>query len=126
LTDAAPLSPTDGTASAAGWFGTNAVSLLAGGVVGLWAGDGDGDGSILAPDQQSVWLPSVGQTGYLPGDFNLDGSVLANDQQVLWLPNVGVQSAVPGASSLTSGEQSPERRGAPEAEPGSEAPRRSE
>ncbi|MEL6615848.1 MAG: hypothetical protein AAFQ43_08925, partial [Bacteroidota bacterium] len=89
------------------WFGGGAKPLAAG-VVGLYAGDGDGDGSILAPDQQTVWLPSVGQAGYLGGDFNLDGSVLANDQQVLWLPNVGVESAVPGASSLT--ESTPEAR----------------
>ncbi|MEM1057562.1 MAG: hypothetical protein AAGI52_18750, partial [Bacteroidota bacterium] len=69
-------------------------------VYGLYAGDGDGDGSVLAPDRQSVWLPLVGQVGYLVGDFNLDGSVLADDRQVLWLPNVGVQSTVPGAASL--------------------------
>lgn len=95
------------------WYGDGAVPL-APGVVALVAGDGDGDGSVLATDQQSTWLPSVGQTGYLPGDFDLDGSVLATDQQVYWLPNVGAQSAVPGASGLASGEtRAPEAGAAP-------------
>jgi hypothetical protein len=68
------------------------------GILALAAGDGDGNGSVLANDRQAVWLPTVGQTGYLSGDFNLDGSVLADDRQTLWAPNVGRQSAVPGAS----------------------------
>jgi hypothetical protein len=78
--------------------GASAGVLLASGHFGLLAGDGNADGSILAPDRQSVWLPQVGQTGYLQGDFNLDGSVLADDRQTLWAPNVGRQSNVPGAS----------------------------
>ncbi|MEM1057548.1 MAG: hypothetical protein AAGI52_18680, partial [Bacteroidota bacterium] len=97
----APNLTYDLSASPAFVFGTNPVAQLSTNVYGLFSGDGDGDGSVLASDQQAVWLPAVGQVGYLLGDFNLDGSVLANDQQVLWLPNVGVQSAVPGAFSLT-------------------------
>lgn len=85
-------------------YGTQGTVALGGGAFGLWAGDGDGNGSVLAPDRQSVWLPQVGQAGYLRGDFNLDGSVLADDRQTLWLPNVGRQSQVPGASARPSPE----------------------
>jgi hypothetical protein len=88
----------DLTASPLLVYGSNAVAPLGGGVYGLYAGDGDGSGSVLAGDRQTVWLPQVGQTGYLPGDFNLSGTVLADDRQTLWVPNVGRQSAVPGAS----------------------------
>ncbi|MEL6615519.1 MAG: hypothetical protein AAFQ43_07265, partial [Bacteroidota bacterium] len=90
--------------------------LVEPGLRALRSGDGDGDGSVLAPDQQTVWLPSVGQTGYLRSDFNLDGSVLADDQQVFWLPNVGLQSGVPGASSLTSGAPASAREAGPSPE----------
>jgi hypothetical protein len=90
-------------------YGSNAVAPLGGGVYGLYAGDGDGSGSVLAGDRQTVWLPQVGQTGYLPGDFNLSGTVLADDRQTLWAPNVGRQSAVPGASLRTEPHQSANR-----------------
>lgn len=87
---------------------------------GMASGDGDLDGSVLAPDQQGVWLPGVGQTGYLQADYNLDGTILADDQQAYWLPNVGIQSAVPGTSSLapetprrTATRPTPDARSAP-------------
>jgi hypothetical protein len=98
LSGAAPASAYDLSASPVFVYGTNAVAPLGAGLYGLYAGDGDGSGSVLANDRQAVWLPQVGQTGYLAGDFNLSGSVLADDRQTVWAPNVGRQSAVPGAS----------------------------
>lgn len=89
--------PVDLSAPGAAW-GANATVDLGGGVVGLVAGDGDGDGSVLATDQQTVWVPTVGQTGYAPADFNLDADVLADDVQTLFEPNVGRQSGVPGTA----------------------------
>ncbi|MEL6611066.1 MAG: hypothetical protein AAFQ53_03135 [Bacteroidota bacterium] len=78
----------------------------------LWGGDGDGDGRVLAPDYQVVWLPSVGLEGYFMGDFDLDGRVLATDSQVLLIPNIGIaESQVPEAgASATEARYPPERQ----------------
>ncbi|MEL6617114.1 MAG: hypothetical protein AAFQ43_15335 [Bacteroidota bacterium] len=89
--------PVDLSASGAVW-GTGAVVDLGGGVFGLTAGDGDGDGTVLATDQQVIWLPAVGAAGYSPADLTLDGSVLADDSQTLIVPNIGRQSGVPGTA----------------------------
>jgi hypothetical protein len=94
--------PVDLTSNAGALFGTNAAVSLGGGLLGLYGGDGTGDGTVLADDRQAIWLPAVGQQGYLGADFNLDGSVLADDRQAVWLPNVGVQSQVPSALRSTA------------------------
>ncbi len=96
---AAPVTALADLTTAGAAYGTAGTAPLGGGVFGLWAGDGDGSGTVLAPDRQTVWLPQVGAVGYRAGDFLLDGSVLADDRQTLWLPNVGRQSQVPGASA---------------------------
>jgi hypothetical protein len=64
---------------------------------GMITGDGNGNGSITASDNNSVWLPQflAGQDGYKSGDYNLNGSVTASDNNSGWLPNNGKDSQVP-------------------------------
>ena len=77
--------------------GVDAQAPLGGGLSGLWAGDADGDGAVIAPDYQGPWRSgNGGPTGYHPADFDLDGAVIAPDYQGFWRPNNSRESRVPG------------------------------
>ena len=81
--------------------GTEAIADLKGDgtLYGMWAGDGNANGTITAFDNNSVWLPQFlnGIDGYWSGDYNLNGAVTAFDSNSMWLPNFisGRSSAVP-------------------------------
>lgn len=75
-------------------YGTNPMKDL-GGVYGLYAGNGNGDGFISASDKNIIWFPQNGFSGYLKGDFNLNGFVTAGDKNLFWFPNNGLSSQVP-------------------------------
>ena len=74
-----------------------AMKELESGVWGLFAGDGNGDGSINTTDRTQVWLPRNGTAyDYSSGaDFNLDGAIDAIDYNRCLLPNLGTISQVP-------------------------------
>ena len=78
-------------------YGTSPMRDLGGGFFGLFAGDSDADGQIIANDF-NTWLADtkIGATGYLPSDFNMDGQVNAADFNV-WLANTkaGAASQIP-------------------------------
>jgi hypothetical protein len=63
---------------------------------GMFAGNGNGDGTINATDRNAVWRVQNGSiNGYYSGDFNLDGNVNATDRNAFWRLNNGTLSQVP-------------------------------
>ena len=85
---------TDGLSKA---YGVSAMQDLGGGAFGLYAGDADADGQVIANDF-NAWLTDTkaGATGYLAPDYNMDGQVNAADFNV-WLANTkaGAASQIP-------------------------------
>jgi hypothetical protein len=76
-------------------YGTNGMKEILSGVYGLYAGDGNGNGSITATDKNSVWRSQNGTNGYLSGDYNLSGAVTASDANAFWRGNNGKSTQVP-------------------------------
>jgi parallel beta-helix repeat protein len=85
----------DFTTSQTQAYGTNPMKELTGGVYGLFAGDGNANGSITATDKNSVWRSQNGTNGYLMGDYNLSGGVTASDANAFWRVNNGKSSQIP-------------------------------
>jgi hypothetical protein len=75
-------------------YGTNAMKAV-GTRFALFAGNGNGDGSINAVDRNSIWRVQNGAFGYFGGDFDLNGTVNAVDQNGFWRVNNGNVSQVP-------------------------------
>ena len=75
-------------------WGTNAMKAV-GTRFALFAGNGNGDGSINAVDRNSIWRVQNGSFGYTGGDFDLNGAVNAVDQNGYWRVNNGNFSQVP-------------------------------
>ena len=75
---------TDGLSKA---YGVSPMQDLGGGDYGLFSGDFDADGQVIANDF-NAWLTDTkaGATGYLASDFNMDGQVNAADFNT-WLAN---------------------------------------
>lgn len=69
------------------YYGTGGAVQLETGVWGLWAGDGNQDGSVTLADFDA-WKTSAqsGAQGYQSYDMNLNGQVTSADQ-VLWFNN---------------------------------------
>jgi endonuclease/exonuclease/phosphatase family metal-dependent hydrolase len=76
-------------------FGTNSMKPLAGGVYGMYAGDGNANGSITSTDKNNIWRMQNGSTGYKSGDYNLNGSVTATDANTFWRSNNGISTQIP-------------------------------
>jgi len=66
-----------------------------GGIYGMYAGDGDANGTIEVADKNNVWSLQVGKNGYWPGDFDMNSQVMNQDKNDMWLPNNGKGSQVP-------------------------------
>jgi hypothetical protein len=75
-------------------YGTNAMKSV-GTRFALFAGNGNGDGSINAVDRNSIWRVQNGSLGYFGGDFDLNGTVNAVDQNGYWRVNNGSVTQVP-------------------------------
>ncbi|NOX45709.1 MAG: hypothetical protein GXO89_01875 [Chlorobi bacterium] len=76
-------------------FGTESQKELVSGKWGLFAGDGDRNGSIDLNDKTIVWETEAGANGYLKGDYNLDGEVENRDKNEVWEQNTGTNSQIP-------------------------------
>ena len=77
-------------------YGLQAMKQVAPGAYGLWAGDADGDGQVVATDYQLFWrVQNGGPDGYRSADFDLSGNVIASDYQLYWRLNNSVESRVP-------------------------------
>ena len=91
----API-PYDFTMSQSSAYGGGSDALKAVGTkFAMFAGNGNGDGSINATDLNAVWRVQNGSiNGYYNGDFNLDTYVNATDLNGFWRVNNGTLSQV--------------------------------
>jgi hypothetical protein len=85
----------DFTGSASQAYGTAAQKDLGGGLFGLYAGDGNGDGTVNNDDKITVWELFAGKRGYQAADYNLDGQVKNQDKNECWFPNTGNSTQIP-------------------------------
>jgi hypothetical protein len=92
-----PPTPFDFTSALSSAYSGGADALKAvGAKFAMFAGNGNGDGSINATDRNAVWRVENGNiNGYYNGDFNLDTNVNATDRNVFWRVNNGTLSQVP-------------------------------
>jgi hypothetical protein len=76
-------------------LGISPMADLGDGSWGMFAGDGNADGSIDINDLFDVYYNQVDTQGYLSGDWNLDTSVDVNDLFDAYYINVDLQTNVP-------------------------------
>ena len=76
-------------------FGTNAQKNLGNSMFGLYAGDGNADGTINASDKTTTWEFDVGKFGYLKSDYNLDAQGDNPDKNSFWHQNKGKSHQMP-------------------------------
>ncbi len=76
-------------------YGADAHKLLAGGVYGMYGGDGNADKTVNNTDKSTVWTPQAGAQGYKTGDFNMNSNVNNPDKDDIWVPNNSKTSKVP-------------------------------
>ena len=81
-------------------YGTAPMTLASDGAAVLWAGDGNGDGQITAPDFNAYSAATAsGATGYELADYTMDGQVTAPDfNRYSASTAVGATSGVPPPS----------------------------
>lgn len=93
LSEATPLY--DFTNSEDKAYGNLAMKSLGNGKYGLFAADGNGNGSVNNADYRNVWKKQNGLTGYEGGDFDMNGGVNIVDRNAKWKPNLGQTTRVP-------------------------------
>lgn len=76
-------------------YGQSAMAEITTGIFGMYAGDGDGNGTINDIDRNNIWSNQNGTMGYLNGDFNLDSGVTVKDINDYWNFNEGKVTQVP-------------------------------
>ncbi len=76
-------------------YGSEPMKSLGNGKYGLYAADGNSNGSINNADYNSVWKKENGSAGYENGDFDLNGGVTIADRNSKWKPNNGHVTRVP-------------------------------
>jgi len=76
-------------------YGTQPMKALGNGRYGLYAGDGNSNGTVNNSDYNTVWKRENGSIGYKDADFDLNGGVNIVDCNAKWRPNKGKVSQVP-------------------------------
>ena len=76
-------------------YGDQPMKPLGNGKYGLYAADGNANGSINNSDYNSIWKKENGTAGYEKGDFDLNGGVTIADRNSKWKPNNGNVTRVP-------------------------------
>jgi hypothetical protein len=76
-------------------YGANSQKELTTGVWGMWAADGNANGTVETADKTNVWMIQAGLLGYLSGDYDMNAQVANPDKNDKWLPNIGKQSNIP-------------------------------
>ena len=76
-------------------YGTESQKVLATGIWGLWAADGDASGTIDVDDKVNHWMIQAGFSGYWSGDYDMNTKVANPDKNDKWVPNIGKQSHIP-------------------------------
>jgi hypothetical protein len=84
------------TALSSAYSGGGDALKLVGTKYAMFAGNGNGDGTVNATDRNGVWRVQNGSINvYYTGDFNLDTYVNATDRNGFWRVNNGTLSQVP-------------------------------
>ena len=81
-------------------FGSNSMADLGEGILGLFAGDTDGNGTVNAADRSNAWNQR-NLSGYYGTDVDLSGTVNAADRSVIW-NNRNISIQVPAATDKSS------------------------
>ena len=76
-------------------YGNEPMKSLGNDKYGLYAADGNGNGTVNNSDYASVWKKENGSLGYEDGDFDMNGGVNIVDRNSKWNPNKGKGSQVP-------------------------------
>ncbi len=76
-------------------YGTDAQKNLGSVIYGMYAGDGDANGTVETADKSTVWGSQVGMKGYYSGDFNMNGQVMNQDKNDVWYWNFNEQTQIP-------------------------------
>lgn len=93
VTEAGGMYSYDFTSGTNQAYGTDAQKNL-GGIYGMYAGDGDGNGIIHLEDL-IIFQEQAGTRGYKSGDFDMDSEVMNQDKNDIWVSNEGKGSQVP-------------------------------
>ena len=83
------------TGSDQAYGGSNAQKEISSGVWGMYAGDGNRNGTVETDDESSTWENEAGTEGYLSSDYNLDTQSTNIDKDDFWAPNTGKGTQVP-------------------------------
>ena len=75
--------------------GTDAQKSLDGGYYGMYAGDGDANGTVEVADKNNIWSLQAGKKGYWSGDFDMNGQVMNQDKNDVWYLNLTEQTQIP-------------------------------
>ena len=94
LTDVGGTYSWDFTSGTGQAYGTDAQKNL-GGIFGMFAGDGDANGTVETADKNTVWGSQVGMKGYYSGDFDMNSEVMNQDKNDVWVGNIGTESQAP-------------------------------
>lgn len=94
LTESGGVYSYDFTTPAGQAYGTNAQKNL-GGVYGMYAADGNADGTVNILDITETWSTDAGNSDYLNGDFDLNSQSDNKDKNDIWVGNVNKQTQVP-------------------------------
>jgi hypothetical protein len=84
----------DFTTAQAQAYGTNPMAALIGGVFGMWCGDTDASGSVVAADRSNTWNNRNATGVYDGSDTDLSGTIVAADRSNTW-NNRNVLTQVP-------------------------------
>ncbi|MCF8403897.1 MAG: hypothetical protein K9H58_08130 [Bacteroidales bacterium] len=80
--------------TAMGMAHMNGQKSLNGSVYGMYAGDGDGNGSINTNDKL-LWESDAGEIGYRATDYDMNGQITNQDKNDKWQSNNGTISTIP-------------------------------
>ncbi|GAB4325815.1 MAG: hypothetical protein Kow00127_18560 [Bacteroidales bacterium] len=87
------------TAADQAYGGANGHKDLGGGIFGMVAADGNGNGLIQNDDETNAWKVDLGSSGYLAGDFDMNGLCQNTDETNFWKVNLGGGGQVPAKAN---------------------------
>lgn len=76
-------------------YGNGGQTSLGNGKYGMYAGDGNGNGTVNSADANNTWKQQNGNIGYHAGDYDVNGGVNIVDKNDKWKINQGKSSKVP-------------------------------
>jgi len=77
------------------------AKVIESGILALFSGDANGNGSVQNDDIYNVLLPQLGYNGYYMSDLNLNSYVQNTDLYSYELPNIGKSNQIPAGSKAS-------------------------